>query len=483
MKLAILIAEDEPLIRLTMCEALESAGHVVECAADGQEAIARINESSYDVVVSDVYMPKASGSELFAHVQKVSPGTGVILVTGRGSVQDAIESMKSGVDDYLTKPFDAMELIIRVARIGERLLLHKALREASVTLACGRASAKLVGTSDIMLALVRAIHTVAPTDASVVIFGESGTGKEVVARAVHEASQRAGGPFVGVNCAAFPESLIDAELFGHERGAFTGAMQRREGRFKAADGGTLLLDEVGEIPLAVQAKLLRVLQDGVIEPLGSNQPIRLDVRIICATHRNLKQMVAQGTFREDLYYRLNVLDIRVPPLRSRRSDLPLLVSHFFRKFADDGAELRMDPAAWAALMRHAFPGNVRELEHAIHHAVVMSQGGMIGVSHLPADIGGRGAAPSESDSRPRPLADSMKDFERQCLILALNATDGVKFKAAQLLGISRKTLWEKLKLHHITSSDLDDEDDLEAVSTRRFSVGSHAQSVAGTRMP
>jgi DNA-binding NtrC family response regulator len=483
MKLAILIAEDDPLIRSTMWDALASAGNVVECVVDGQEAMARINESHYDVVVSDVCMPKVNGLELVAHVKKNSPGTGVILITAHGGVQDAIDSMKAGVDDYLTKPFDPGELVIRVGRIGERLMLHKALREASVTLAGGRAGAKLVGTSRVMVSLVETIRTVAPTDASVVIFGESGTGKEVVARAVHEASGRASGPFIAVNCAAFPESLIEAELFGHERGAFTGAVQRRDGRFKAADGGTLLLDEIGEIPLGVQAKLLRVLQEGIIEPLGSNRPVRLDVRLICATHRNLKQMIAEGTFREDLYYRLNVLDIHVPPLRNRRSDLPLLVSHFFRKFAGDGGELRMEPAAWAALMRHPFPGNVRELEHAIHHAVVMSQGGMIEVAHLPGDIGGRGAASSEGESRMRPLAESMKDFERQCLLLALSATDGVKFKAAQLLGISRKTLWEKLKLHHITPPALDDEDDVEAGSQRRIQLRAHAPSIDGTRMP
>jgi DNA-binding NtrC family response regulator len=244
-----------------------------------------------------------------------------------------------------------------------------------------------------------------------------------------------------------------------------------------------LLDEVGELPLAVQAKLLRVLQEGVIEPLGSNRPVQLDVRLICATHRNLKQMIAEGTFREDLYYRLNVLDLHVPPLRNRRSDLPLLVSHFFRKFAGEGSELRMEPAAWAALMRHSFPGNVRELEHAIHHAAVMSQGGMIEVSHLPADIGGRSATASEVESRMKPLAESMRDFERQCLLLALNATEGVKFKAAQLLGISRKTLWEKLKLHHITPPALDDEDDVEGGAHRRIQLRAHAPAMHGTRMP
>jgi two-component system, NtrC family, response regulator AtoC len=471
MRLAILIAEDDALTRSTICEALASAGHAVEAVADGHEAMLRTMASPYDVVISDVCMPNVSGLSLFAHLRKHRPGTGVMLVTAHGCVREAVESLKAGADDYLTKPFDSAELIIRVERIGERLMLHRTLREANVTLARGGAVAKLIGRSPVMRSLIERIVTVAPTNASLVILGESGTGKEVVARAVHEASGRANGPFVAVNCAAFPESLIEAELFGHERGAFTGALQRRDGRFRAADGGTLLLDEIGEIPLSVQAKLLRVLQEGTIEPLGSSQPVRLDVRLICATHRNLKQMIAAGTFREDLYYRLNVLDIQVPALRNRRSDVPLLVSHFFRTFAGEGSDLRMEPSAWAALMRHSFPGNVRELEHAIHHAVVLSQGGRIELAHLPADIVGRALAFHEGDAKTRPLAESMRDFERQCLIWALNATDGVKFKAARMLGISRKTLWEKLKIHHITASDLDEDDEVEASAQRNAQIG------------
>jgi DNA-binding NtrC family response regulator len=465
MKLEVLIAEDDDLVRFTVREALETAGHAVEAVADGQDAITRLAEKAFDVVISDVWMSKVNGVALFHHVRKFAHGTGFILITAHGSVSDAVESLKAGVDDYVTKPFDIAELVIRVERLGERMRLHHELREARASLANAGPEAKLIGRSQLMQGLIERIRMVAPTDASVVILGESGTGKELVARAVHEASARAAKPFVAVNCTAFPETLIEAELFGHERGAFTGATQRREGRFKAADGGTLLLDEVGEIPLSVQAKLLRVLQEGTIEPLGSHRPISLDVRLICATHRNLKQMIAAGTFREDLYYRLNVLDIHVPPLRNRRSDLPLLVAHFFRKFAGDNRELKMHPRAWAALMHHSFPGNVRELEHALHHACVLSQGTDIDISHLPTDIRGREPHGPDDDAKVRPLAESMKDFERQCLILALNATNGVKFKAARLLGISRKTLWEKLKAHHITDSDLDEED-VAAISER-----------------
>jgi DNA-binding NtrC family response regulator len=466
MKLEVLIAEDDPLVRFTMREAIEAANHVVEAVADGHEAIERTTARTFDVVVSDVWMPKVSGLSLFHHIRKHSSRTGVILVTAHGSVSDAVDSLKAGVDDYLTKPFDIAELVIRVERLGERIRLHNELRAAKASLAVAGTEAKLIGKSQVMQGLVERIRTVAPTDASIVILGESGTGKELVARAVHESSSRAARPFIAVNCTAFPETLIEAELFGHERGAFTGATQRREGRFKAADGGTLLLDEVGEIPLSVQAKLLRVLQEGTIEPLGSHRSISLDVRLICATHRNLKQMIAAGTFREDLYYRLNVLDIHVPPLRNRRSDLPLLIAHFFRKFAGERGELKMHPRAWAALMHHSFPGNVRELEHAIHHACVLSQGAEIDVAHLPTDIRGREEQGGPEEAKVRPLGDSIKDFERQCLIGALNATNGVKFKAARLLGISRKTLWEKLKAHQITDSNLDEEDGTGAISER-----------------
>jgi DNA-binding NtrC family response regulator len=383
-------------------------------------------------------------------VRKVSPLSAVILITAHGKVEDAVERQKAGVDDYVTPPFDPGELVARAERLGQRARLGPELAEGERSLV-ENGKAALIGRSPVMLALTERIRTVAPTHASVVILGESGTGKELVARAIHEGSGRAAGPFVTVNCAALPETLIDAELFGHERGAFTGASQKREGRFKIADGGTLLLDEVGEIPLSIQAKLLRVLQAGTIDPLGTNRPVALDVRLICASHRNLKQLIAAGTFREDLYYRLNVLDIQVPALRERRGDLPLLVSHFYHRFGGGGGELKVHPRAWAALMRHSFPGNVRELEHAIHHAVVLSQGLEIDLPHLPSDIRDYSASPAPA-VKVRPLCEALRDFERECLIGALNETNGVKFKAAHLLGISRKTLWEKLKAHHITDS-------------------------------
>jgi two-component system response regulator HydG len=302
--------------------------------------------------------------------------------------------------------------------------------------------------------LLERLETVAPSDAPVLVTGESGTGKELVARSLHALSPRREKAFVAVNCAAFPETLLEAELFGHERGAFTGAVKKRDGRFKAADGGTLMLDEISEIPLPAQAKLLRVLQEGVFEPLGTNAPVSVDVRIVSASNKNLKQRVAEGKFREDLYYRLNVLDILLPPLRERRDDIPLLVEFFLKRSADGGASSTIAPRAWAALAEYPFPGNVRELEHAIQHAVVLARGKEIDLEHLPRDIVGANApAAGQGGAVLRPLAVAAREFEREYLLRALAACEGRKARAAELLGISRKNLWEKLKTHGLGGAE------------------------------
>jgi DNA-binding NtrC family response regulator len=453
MKLAVLVAEGDVSLRTMICDALEAAGHAAAGVEDTCAAQARLADSAFDVVVSDVAASQVNGLALLEHVKSQADAFSVLLVVSNDTRAQAMAVLKAGADDHIMQPFDMTDLILRVERLGERRRTASELCAARISLASMGAGSKLIGRSPLMRALIERVETIAPANASVLVVGESGTGKELVARAVHEASARAMGPFVAVNCAAFPESLIEAELFGHERGAFTGATHRREGRFKAADGGTLLLDEVGEIPLSVQAKLLRVLQEGTVEPLGSNRPLELDVRLICATHRNLRQMVGAGTFREDLYYRLNVLDIHVPPLRRRRADLVLLVAHFYNRFAGEQAELRIAPRAWAALMSHSFPGNVRELEHAIQHAVVLARGGEIDIWHLPYDLRGEVAADDPAASGFRPLGESMRDFERQCLLVALQHSSGAKREAARLLGISRKTLWEKLKSHQISSQE------------------------------
>jgi DNA-binding NtrC family response regulator len=378
----------------------------------------------------------------------------VVVMTAFGSASIAIEAMQLGAYDYVTKPFDPEEFSLRViGHIAEHRALRQELEEARKMVASRDAGAPIIGHTPGMQQLIERINTVAQSDAPVLIRGESGTGKELIAHTLHARSPRKNAPFVAVNCAAFPETLIEAELFGHERGAFTGAVRKREGRFKAADGGTLLLDEVAEIPLPVQAKLLRVLEEGVIEPLGTNTAVPVNVRIVSATHRDLKDLIAKGKFREDLYFRINVLDLNIPPLRERRADMPLLMAHFLRRFYPGRVPPGIAPRAWAALMEYPFPGNVREFAHAIERAVVLSHGSEIDLEHLPADIVGSAVPSKPSDASFRPLGVAMKEFEKQYLLRALRLATGGKGHAAELLGISRKNLWEKLKAHGITTDD------------------------------
>jgi DNA-binding NtrC family response regulator len=456
--LRILVVEDDPDVRAAVTDALRSAGHEVADVADGQQAIEHVSATSYDVVVTDVRLPRVDGLTLFRRTRETSPRTAVVLMTSFGNATDAVAAMKQGAHDYLTKPFDVDELVIRVRSIAEKRALEQALEEARARLA-GAADVVIVGDSPAIRRLLELLSTVARSDAPVLVTGESGTGKELVARRLHALSDRSAGPFVAVNCAAFPETLLEAELFGHERGAFTGAVRKRDGRFKAAHGGTLLLDEVAEMPLPAQAKLLRVLQEGAFEPLGSNVPLRVDVRVVSATHRDLKRRISEGTFREDLYYRLNAINLHVPPLRERASDLPLLVHHFLRRFTPAEAPVPdVSVDAWRALSTYPFLGNVRELGHAIQHAVLLSRGARIEPEHLPADVT-RVATAAAAGGAPRdvrPLAAVVKQAEREHILHALAVAGGKRTRAAELLGISRKNLWEKLNAHGISDSDIDE---------------------------
>lgn len=450
-----LLADDEPTIRLSVGDALEDAGYEVVVVADGEAARRELQEHQFDVLVSDVRMPRVDGLTLFREAKAAQPQLEVVLMTAFASVEDAVQALKDGASDYLTKPFDVDELLVRLTRIAERKRLEKELERAREQLA-GKDARSIVGESPVMRRMRERVTTIAESDANVLVVGESGTGKELVARALHDASPRSRKPFIAVNCAAFPETLLEAELFGHERGAFTGAVKRREGRFKAADGGTLFLDEVAEIPLPAQAKLLRVLQEGSFEPLGTNTTVHADVRVISATNRDLRQRVAAGAFREDLYYRLKVLDVVIPPLRERRGDLAVLVQHFLTRFGAEGATIA--PEAWAALSSYPWPGNVRELEHAVQHAAVLSRGATIGLDHLPSDVtlGRAGPPAAGAPMTLAPLAAALSQFEREYLLRALIETSGKRTKAAELLGISRKNLWEKLKAHDITDSDIEE---------------------------
>src|SRR5262245_42206708 len=424
--LDVLLVDDEPDIELLTGEALRDAGHHVTAVKDGAEALELVRVRAFDLMICDIRLPKLDGLTLFRQTRQQSPDTTVILMTAFAAVQDAVAAVKEGAHDYLTKPFEIDEITLRVKRIAEHRALLRELELARAELAKDGISEVIVGRSVQMLRLLDRVNTIAPSHAPVLLQGESGTGKELVARALHERGARRGKPFVAVNCAAFPETLLEAELFGHERGAFTGAVKKRDGRFRAAHGGTLLLDEVAEMSMPAQAKLLRVLQEGVIEPLGTNESVRVDVRVISATNRNLKERVTEGLFREDLYYRLNVLNVDIPPLRERKGDLPLLVQYFLKKLGKPGgAAPKLTQGAWAALSQFAFPGNVRQLEHAIQRAVVLTRGGDIDLAHLPAEIAGEHAGGVDRPSGSfRPLAEALKEYEREYLQRALELTDG-----------------------------------------------------------
>jgi two-component system, NtrC family, response regulator AtoC len=439
--LNILLVDDEPDLRLSLGQVLREEGHAVDLAPDAEAAMARLATHPFHLVVSDVRLPKGDGFALLKHIRRDFPSTEVLLMTAYGSIGDAVTAMKDSAVDYLTKPFAIDDLVTVVERVEDRRRVRDAHQRARAEMA--ESAVRFVGQCPQIVQLIERIDTIADTQASVLLAGESGTGKELVARMLHERSSRRDRPLVVVNCAAVPPSLIEAELFGHERGAFTGAIKKREGRFKAADGGTLFLDEIGETPLETQAKLLRALQEGEIVPVGSNTSVKVDVRLVSATNRDLKAMVAEGRFREDLYYRIKVFDVSLPPLRERRGDLALLVEQFLREFRPDERELPvLSPAAWAALRDYAFPGNVRELRHAIQHATILSRGSEIELCHLPPEISGK---PGAHEGGPTgSLVEAMQQYEKELILRTIRGTGERRQRAAKQLGISRKSLWKKL---------------------------------------
>jgi DNA-binding NtrC family response regulator len=433
----ILVADSDAAARSRLSYRLHAGGHTVDEVADGMTALARLDERPCDMLVADVQLQRIDGLALLRRVRERHPEVRVALVASHPRVTDAIAAFHGGAFDFVVRGRDADDAVADV--------VERASAARSDWSPLGAESA-LVGRSPVMQRLERELSTVARSDAPVLIVGESGTGKEMIANALHSRSARGAGPFVAINCAALPEPLLEAELFGHARGAFTGAIRQRDGRFKQAHGGTLLLDEVAELPLAAQAKLLRVLAEGVVHPLGTNLALEVDVRIVSATHQNLKDRVVSGRFREDLYYRLNVLDLRVPPLRERTGDLPLLYEHFLRACTPHGQPTPpITPRAWRALCRHPFPGNVRELAHAVERAAVLCRGDAIDLAHLPADIAGEDREAVSTDGDFRPLSAALRDFERDYVQQALRLANGKRTRAAELLGISRKCLWEKLR--------------------------------------
>ena len=430
----------EPLVGV-----VRTLGHRVTCARDTTRALQELQAHRHPLVIVSATLPGGSSINLLEQFKVASATSEAVVVADKGTPREAVEVIKLGADDYLLRPVGPEDLVPIIRRISERRTAQQQYaRERRVT-ALPIDKVAMVGRSEPMLALLARLERVAGSDAPVLIRGESGTGKELVARWIHQRSPRGGAPFVAVNCAALPDSLVETELFGHERGAFTGATRARKGRFQAAHGGTLFLDEVAEIPLASQVKLLRVLQDKTIEPLGANESVRVDVRILSATHRDLKQRIAEGTFREDLFYRLKVLDALVPPLRQRRGDLPVLVEHFLARFSGPGDVPTLTPRAWAALAQYDFPGNVRELEHAVQHGVVLAGEDTIDLVHLPTEVLGSVEPEDVPDDVFPSLPEAVRRFEAEYIGRALALTDNNRTRAAELLGISRKNLWEKMK--------------------------------------
>ncbi len=367
----ILLIEDERPMRLGLLHALKADGYRVKAAASGKEGIKLLEGESFDIAITDLRLPDISGIDVLKAIKDISQDTGVIVVTAFAEVKTAVEAMREGAYDYISKPFDPDELLLVINRfIKHKELENQNFRLREELLKCGRFE-NVIGESPAMKALFGKISIVAKTDSSVIIFGESGTGKELVANAIHNLSPRKDKPLVKINCAAIPDTLIESELFGYEKGAFTGANQRRKGKFEMADSGTIFLDEIGDLPLPVQAKLLRVLENRTFDRLGGNESLTVDVRTIYATARNLKEEVQANKFRGDLYYRLNVLPLTIPPLRERREDIPMLVDHFLRMYEEKAGKsgLTISPAAMDLLLSYDYPGNVRELKHALEMAV------------------------------------------------------------------------------------------------------------------
>lgn len=442
----ILLAEDDEIMRITLFDRLTSEGWDVDQAVDGKEALVSIKRNSYQLVISDIRMPGLDGVSLMNKIKEQSPETNVILMTAYGGVEDAVSCLKKGAADYIMKPFDMDDLIIRVKRFLE---IQQVLVKCSVyeeAAAEDAKSKKVICNSSQMKGICQLIASIAPSDSTVLITGESGTGKEVVAAAIHAASKRANRAYIKINCAAIPESLIESELFGHEKGSFTGADQRKIGKFTLADNGTILLDEIGDLPLHLQVKLLRVIEEREVEPIGAQRPIKVDTRIICSTAKDLAMDVQLGNFRKDLYYRLKVIPVEIPPLRVRREDIPPLCDHFLNFFSRKrGVKFRLSDEASDILQSYDYPGNVRELRNILERASVLSQDAIITKDLLPMDLRANKNVITDTLN----LASVIASVERETIQKALDQTGGRKAEAAQLLGISRKNLWEKIKIHNM----------------------------------
>ena len=444
-KIKILVVDDELSIRESLSGWLRQDGFEVENAADGMAALSMIKETHYDIMLIDVKMPEMDGLTLLRQLKEMEPEIAVVMMTAHGAIQDAVDAMRLGAHDYLLKPFDLEELsltIDKLVRIQTLSMENLILKDRMATMTRFE---NLVGQSPPMLRLFEAIVDVAQSDATVLITGETGTGKELVARAIHAQSPRCYGPFIAINCGAFTEHLLESELFGHEKGAFTDAKFTKKGRLEMADAGTLFLDEIGDISMKMQIDLLRVLETHEFTRVGGTASLKSDFRVIAATHRDLQEAIAQKTFRQDLFYRLNVFNLQVPPLRERQEDISPLAHHFLRRFATE-TNKKIDsihPAALEAMRAYAWPGNVRELENAIERAVVVEKGRQIKLADLPF------VSPRAEEAEIGTL--SLEEIERQHIARILAAENGNISNSARVLGINRTTLYHKIKKYGLSS--------------------------------
>ncbi len=454
----LLVVEDEPLLRITMADALRKEGWSVDVAEDGVKGAALFEQHLHDLVLTDLVMPRMGGMDLLKRIKALQPDTTVVIITAHGTVERAVEAMREGAGDFIAKPFSMAQLLVRLSNVCSVRMLREQNVRLQEQLEQRFSFSNMIGKSKPMQQVFDLIRLVADSDASVLVHGESGTGKEMVASAIHYNSPRRAKPYVRVSCASLPESLIESELFGFERGAFTGASERRIGRFEAASGGTLFLDEIGELPQNFQVKLLRVLQERQIERLGSNRPVDVDVRIVSASLRPLEEEIDSGNFRKDLYFRINTVAIHLPPLRDRREDIPILAQAFLQEFAaergrpiegfdDDVLEI-FDGFEWT--------GNVRELRNVVERAVLFCKGDQVTVDELPpamrAGRGSSGEAERPPSERVITMQQAVEEAEVEAIRAALHSTNGRRADAAELLGVSRKTLWEKIKLLGIQAS-------------------------------
>jgi two-component system response regulator HydG len=458
----ILVADDHDAMREGMVLALTRLGHDVQGVKSGAEAVAAYRKRAADVVVTDLRMVPVDGIEVVRRLRAEDPDATVLVVSAHGTIAIAVEAMAEGAIDFLEKPFPPevlrarVEKAVQIARERRGARADRGRAEAlGEDLAREHDPHGMVGSSEPMRRVLEQVRKVASTDATVLVLGESGTGKELVARAVHDGGPRRNGPFVSVSCAAIPEGLLESELFGHERGAFTGAVKRKLGRFELADGGTLFLDEVGEIPPSTQVKLLRALQERTIERVGGEGSIEVDVRLVSATNRDLSRMVAEGRFREDLFYRLDVVEIRLPPLRDRPGDVEELAQVFLSRAAPrlGSAVSGFAPEALELLRGHRWPGNVRELQNVVEQALVFAEGPLVRADDLPEGLRRAPAAALTAPAGDRPLPDVLDDLERQLVVAAMEKARGVKAEAARLLGIKPSALYYKLEKYGIARDD------------------------------